>query len=144
MLCRLKFLRGRESENQPDMKPNFEDQQISFQTVIKIAALWELSDHQISMLLGLSSENQLSEIKVTACEENGSEFLNKDSLLRISQLLGIFKCLETLFENSDSADTWLSSPHDNHLFNGKPPIEVMLSDYNGIERVRSYLEHQCA
>ena len=126
------------------MKPNFQDQQISFQTVVKIAALWKLSDHQISMLLGLSSENQFLELKAAANAENGSEFLDEDALLRISQLLGIFKCLETLFKNSDSADTWLSSPNDNHLFNGKLPIEVMLSDYNGIERVRGYLEHQCA
>ena len=126
------------------MKSNFQDQQISFQTVVKIAALWKLSDHQLSMLLGLSSEDQLTELKAAANAENGSEFLNEDALLRISQLLGIFKCLETLFENSDSVDTWLSSPNDNHLFNGKLPIEVMLSDYSGIERVRGYLEHQCA
>jgi hypothetical protein len=124
------------------MKPNFQDQQISFQTVVKIAALWKLPDHQISVLLGLSSENQFLELKAAANAENGSEFLNEDALLRISQLLGIFKYLETLFENSDSVDTWLSSP--NHLFNGKLPIEVMLSDYSGIERVRGYLEHQCA
>ena len=115
-----------------------------FQTVAKIAALWKLSDHQLSVLLGLSSEDQLTELKVASSGGNGSEFLNEDALLRISQLLGIFKCLETLFKNSNSADTWLSSPNDNHFFNGKPPIEVMLSDYNGIERVRGYLEHQCA
>ncbi|MDB2344351.1 hypothetical protein N9V62_06715, partial [Porticoccaceae bacterium] len=93
------------------MKPNFQDQQVSFQTVVKIAALWKLPDHQLSVLLGLSSEDQLTELKVASNEQNGSEFLNEDALLRMSQLLGIFKCLETLFENSDSANTWLSSPN---------------------------------
>ena len=131
------------SQLSPTMK-TAEAHREGFQTVAKIAALWKLSDHQLSVLLGLSSEDQLTELKVASNEQNGSEFLNEDALLRMSQLLGIFKCLETLFENSNSADSWLSSPNDNDLFNGKPPIEVMLSDYSGIERVRGYLEHQCA
>ena len=115
-----------------------------FQTVAKIAALWKLSDHQLSVLLGLSSEDQLTELKVASSGGNGSEFLNEDALLRISQLLGIFKCLETLFRESNTTDSWLSSPNDNHFFDGKQPIDIMLSGYNGIERVRGYLEHQCA
>ena len=115
-----------------------------FQTVAKIAALWKLSDHQLSVLLGLSSEDQLTELKVASSGGNGSEFLNEDALLRISQLLGIFKCLETLFRESNTTDSWLSSPNDNHFFDGKQPIDIMLSGYSGIERVRSYLEHQCA
>ncbi len=74
-------------------------------------------------------------------EQDGS--LGRDTLERISYLLGIWKDLQILFPDPAQADAWLRKPNTAPLFGGHSALERMLSgNVADLFVVRQYLDAQ--
>ncbi len=87
----------------------------------KIAALWKLSVEDQMVLLGLSSESTFHKWKK---QPDGAN-LSKDTLDRISYVLGIYKDLQTLLPNNESADNWVKRSNKATMFAERSPLSVM-------------------
>ena len=69
--------------------------------------------------------------------------LGRDTLERISYLLGIYKALHILFPDPAQADAWLHKPNRSPLFGGQSALERMLSgNVSDLYVVRQYLDAQ--
>ena len=108
----------------------------ALRTFFRIADLWDLSvDDQIT-LLGLSSRSTYFKWK-----REGTDFLPKDTLERISYILGIYKALQILLPEESAADAWVHQPNSALPFAGESALDRMLSG-NVIDLyiVRQYLD----
>ena len=69
--------------------------------------------------------------------------LGRDTLERISYLLGIFKSLQILFPDPQQADGWVNRPNQASLFGGQSALQHMLSgNVADLYVVRQYLDAQ--
>ena len=69
--------------------------------------------------------------------------LGRDTIERISYLLGIWKSLQILFPDPAQADAWLHKPNQAPLFGGHSALERMLSgNVADLYVVRQYLDAQ--
>jgi len=67
----------------------------------------------------------------------------RDTLERISYLLGIYKALQVLLPDTRAADEWVRQPNDAVLFGGRSALERMLSgNVADLYEVRQYLDAQ--
>jgi hypothetical protein len=67
----------------------------------------------------------------------------RDTIERISYLLGIWKSLQILFPDPAQADAWLHKPNQAALFGGHSALERMLSgNVADLYVVRQYLDAQ--
>ena len=64
--------------------------------------------------------------------------LPRDTLERLSNLLGIYKSLQILLPDAAAADAWVRQPNAAPLFAGRSALQQMLagnlSDLNGVRR----------
>ena len=104
-----------------------------------LADKWELSREQAMILLGIDSTSTYANWK-----KGQSGALPKDTLERISYLLGIHKSLRILFSrNIDSVYQWVRKPNGHPFFSGKSALERMLSgNVADLYIVRQYLDAQ--
>lgn len=104
----------------------------------KLAERWKLRVADQRKLLGDPPESTFYKWKR---ERDGA--LSRDTLERISYLLGIFKALAILFPQPDRADAWLRRPNDAPTFGGRSALERMLSgNVADLYVVRQYLDAQ--
>lgn len=104
----------------------------------RLAERWELKVAEQRKLLGDPPESTFYKWKR---EHDGA--LSRDTLERISYLLGIFKALAILFPQPDRADAWLRSPNAAPTFGGRSALERMLSgNVSDLFVVRQYLDAQ--
>ena len=104
----------------------------------KLAGRWELRIVEQRKLLGDPPESTFYKWKR---EQDGA--LSRDTLERISYLLGIFKALAILFPDPARADAWLRKPNSAPTFGGKSALERMLSgNVADLFVVRQYLDAQ--
>jgi hypothetical protein len=69
--------------------------------------------------------------------------LPKDTLERISYLLGIYKALQILLPDARAADAWVRQPNEAPVFGGRSALERMLSGHVAdLFVVRRYLDAQ--
>nr|MBP9763839.1 DUF2384 domain-containing protein [Gammaproteobacteria bacterium] len=67
--------------------------------------------------------------------------LSNDVLERLSYIFGIYKALQILLPNPSIADSWINLASNHPLFNGKKPIDRMLSgQVADLYEVRRYLD----
>ena len=100
----------------------------------RIAELWGLQDKQAAILLGSPSRQTVYNWKKG---EGGA--LPKDTMERISCILGIYKALQILF-SPEQADSWPSKP--NESFDGRSALDQMLvGNVSDLYEVRRYLDH---
>ena len=105
-------------------------------TIFNIFDQWNLDDKQQMKLLGLSNEKTLYNWKKYPEKLQ----LNRDLLERASYILGIFKSLGFLFPDSMLADSWLSTPNNNPVFNGTSPMDRALAgQITDLALVRNFL-----
>ncbi|VXC98090.1 MbcA/ParS/Xre antitoxin family protein [Sphingomonas sp. AX6] len=107
-------------------------------TFRNIARFWELTTDEEMKLLG----PQATDIAET---ERSSEpvGVSKNTLLRISAVFGIYAALESLLPGRSRR--WIRHPNRAELFNGRAPLEMMMSDsLDDLLRVRRYLDAQFA
>ena len=104
----------------------------------KLAERWDLRIVEQRKLLGDPPESTFYKWKR---EQDGA--LSRDTLERISYLLGIFKALAILFPDAPRADEWLRKPNEAPTFGGKSALERMLSgNVADLFVVRQYLDAQ--
>jgi hypothetical protein len=67
--------------------------------------------------------------------------LSRDTLERLSNLLGIYKSLQILLPNAQAADAWLRQPNTAPLFGGRSALARMLAgNVADLNVVRRYLD----
>jgi Protein of unknown function (DUF2384) len=104
----------------------------------RIAELWQLSIAEQLALLGITSRSTYFKWRKEAQPK-----LPRDTLERLSYLLGIYKALQLLVPDTHAADEWIRRPNDAPLFGGKSALERMLSgNVADLYIVRQYLDAQ--
>ncbi|HEX7326132.1 MAG TPA: MbcA/ParS/Xre antitoxin family protein [Rhodanobacteraceae bacterium] len=104
----------------------------------RLAERWQLRVAEQRKLLGDPPESTFYKWK-----REGDGALSRDTLERISYLLGIFKALAILFPQAERADAWLRKSNAAPAFGGKTALERMLSgSVADLFVVRQYLDAQ--
>lgn len=100
----------------------------------RIAAAWRLSvDDQLN-LLGMPPRSTF----YGWIKDPDSARVSRDTLERLSNILGIYKSLQILIPEAEAADNWVRNPNAAPLFGGHSALAHMLagnvSDLNAVRR----------
>ncbi|HUD60329.1 MAG TPA: MbcA/ParS/Xre antitoxin family protein [Acetobacteraceae bacterium] len=110
----------------------------ALRSFFRIAELWKLSVAEQMTLLGITARSTFFQWK-----KHTSVELPKDTLERISYLLGIYKALQILLPDAQAADAWVRQPNHAPLFGGQSALQRMLSgQVADLFVVRRYLDAQ--
>ncbi|MBW8364763.1 MAG: MbcA/ParS/Xre antitoxin family protein [Rhizobium sp.] len=102
-----------------------------------IARDWGLSTDEQMVLLGAPGRSTFFKWK-SAPE---STDLKRDTLERLSYLLGIYKALQILLPDTTAADAWVKKPNSAPLFGGRSALDRMLGgNVADLIAVRQYLD----
>jgi hypothetical protein len=104
-----------------------------------IARDWDLSTEQQIVLLGSPGRSTFYKWK----NAPQAARLPRDTLERLSLMLGIYKALQILLPSDAAADAWIRKPNAAPLFGGASALERMLSgNVSDLYEVRRYLDAQ--
>ena len=110
-------------------------------TFENIISAWNISQAEAMTLLGYDEKTKSTYYKWK--REPTSVKLPKEKLERLSYIFGIYKALQILLPNTNSADEWIKKPNSAPLFNGKSALSRMLSGHVAdLYVVRRYLDAQ--
>lgn len=105
----------------------------------RLADAWELSADERRKLLGDLPSSTYFKYRRTPTAAR----LTRDTLERISHLLGIFKSINVLLPRREAADAWIRRPNVAPLFKGRSALDYLLSgDFAALVDVRRYLDTQ--
>lgn len=103
-----------------------------------LAKAWALSEQEQMKLLGLTSRSTLHSWKTGRVSK-----VSRDTIERISYLLGIFKGINILLPDQKRADAWMRTPNKAPLFGGRSALDRMTSgNISDLYVVRQYLDAQ--
>lgn len=121
---------------QAGSRPDPETAGPALRTFFRIADAWGLSVDEQLVLLGEPSRSTLF-----AWKKRGAERLPRDVLERLSYIFGIWKALQILLPEAESADGWIRRPNRAAPFGGRSALERMLSgNVSDLYEVRRYLD----
>ncbi|MGH7476703.1 MAG: MbcA/ParS/Xre antitoxin family protein [Longimicrobiales bacterium] len=104
----------------------------------RIADAWRLSVDEQLVLLGGPGRSTYYKWRKEAAPE-----LPRDTLERLSYLLGIYKALQILFPEPVRADRWVRAPNSAAVFGGGSALQRMLGGQMAdLYLVRQYLDAQ--
>ena len=110
----------------------------ALRTFFNLAKSWDLSEREQMKLLGLKSRSTLHAWKGGRVSK-----VSRDTLERISYLLGIFKAINILLPDCRRADEWIRLPNKAPLFGGRSALDRMTTGNIGdLYVVRQYLDAQ--
>jgi len=102
-----------------------------------IAQAWGLSAEEQMVLLGSPSRSTFFKWKSAPQTAD----LRRDTLERLSYILGTYKALQILLPDSTASDAWVKKPNTAPLFGGKSALDRMLGGNIGdLLAVRQYLD----
>jgi hypothetical protein len=102
-----------------------------------IARDWDLGAEEQIVLLG--SPGRSTYFKWKQAPETAR--LGRDTLERLSLLLGIYKALQILLPQPSAADTWIKRPNSAPPFGGRRALDRMLAgNISDLVAVRQYLD----
>jgi len=102
-----------------------------------IARDWALNTDEQMVLLGGPGRSTFFKWKSAPTSAD----LKRDTLERLSYLLGIYKALQILLPANTSADAWVKKPNTAPLFGGKSALDRMLGgNVADLLAVRQYLD----
>jgi Protein of unknown function (DUF2384) len=111
---------------------------VGLRAFARIAELWDLSIAEQLTLLGLSSRSTFFKWR-----KEPQVRLPRDTLERISYILGIYKALQLLLPDTRAADEWVRRPNEAAVFGGRSALDRMLSgNVADLYIVRQYLDAQ--
>jgi hypothetical protein len=111
---------------------------VGLRAFVRIAELWQLSIAEQLTLLGLSSRSTFFKWR-----KEPQVRLPRDTLERISYILGIYKALQLLLPDTRAADEWIRRPNEASVFGGRSALDRMLSgNVADLYIVRQYLDAQ--
>lgn len=103
----------------------------------RIAALWQLGIDEQLTLLGNPPRSTYYKWK----KSPEAAQLGRDTLERISYILGIYKALQILLPDRAAADAWIKKPNTAAPFGGRSALQRMLSgNVADLYVVRQYLD----
>ena|SRR5687767_11910962 len=112
--------------------------QALLRTYFNIADAWKLSPREAMTLLGLRSRSTYHLWK-----DGKAGPLSRDTLERISYVLGIYKALQMLLPSGEAADAWMRKPNTAPVFGGASALERLMSgNVSDLYEVRRYLDAQ--
>ncbi|MFM0322255.1 MbcA/ParS/Xre antitoxin family protein [Caballeronia glebae] len=98
---------------------------------------WELSAEEQITLLGSPGRSTYFKWK----QDPESARLARDTLERLSLILGIYKALQILLPDPKAADTWIRRPNAAPPFGGRPALDRLLAgNISDLVAVRQYLD----
>jgi len=104
----------------------------------RIAELWGLSVEEQMRLLGVSATSTFYHWR-----KSPPAVLPRDTLERLSYIVGIYKALQILLPDPRSADGWIRKPNEALVFSGRSALQRMLSgNVADLFVVRQYLDAQ--
>ena len=107
------------------------------QAFARIAALWKLSVDEQLCLLGQPPRSTFFAWR----KSPESARLPRDTLERLSYLLGIYQALQILLPEAAAADAWVRQPNAAAPFHGRSALDRMLAGNVGdLAAVRAYLD----
>jgi hypothetical protein len=110
--------------------------QAGLQAFFNITEGWGLSTEEQRTLLGAPAKSTFFKWKG---ERQGR--LSRDTLERISYIMGIYKALHVLLPSARDADEWVKRANTAPLFGGRPALEKMLAgNVSDLADVRRYLD----
>ncbi|MEX0808997.1 MAG: MbcA/ParS/Xre antitoxin family protein [Dongiaceae bacterium] len=110
----------------------------ALRTFFRIAERWRLTNDEQMVLLGVAARSTFFKWR-----KEGEGTLPRDTLERISYILGIWKALQILLPDERAADEWVKRPNDAPLFGGRSALARMLSGHVAdLYVVRQYLDAQ--
>ncbi len=110
----------------------------ALRTFFNIADLWGVSVVDQMKLLGVTTRSTFFGWK-----KNQDVALPKDTLERISYILGVYKALQILLPDEAAADAWIKKPNEAPIFGGRSALDRMLSgQVADLYVVRQYLDAQ--
>jgi hypothetical protein len=102
-----------------------------------ICRTWKLDADEEIILLGCPRKTTYSSWK----RKPESAVLTRDTLERISYVLGIYKALQVLLPAPESADGWIRKPNHAALFGGGSALDRMLAgNVSDLYVVRQFLD----
>lgn len=103
----------------------------------RIAGSWGLNTEEQMVLLGAPGRSTY--FKWKSAPEAAD--LKRDTLERLSYILGIYKSLQILLPDTTAADAWIKKTNTAPLFGGKSALDRMLGGNTGdLLAVRQYLD----
>lgn len=110
----------------------------ALRTFFRIAELWELSVDDQMTLLGVAARSTFFKWK-----KDPNTVLPRDTLERISYIVGVYKALQILLPDETAADEWVKRPNEAPLFAGQSALDRMLSgQVADLFVIRQYLDAQ--
>ena len=101
-----------------------------------IAEKWGLGEKENLVLLGEPG-------RATYYNRKKGEVgkVSRDTLERLSYIVGIYKALQILIPDKRMADAWIKRENDAPIFGGHSPLQLMLTgQLADLYRVRAYLD----
>ena len=103
----------------------------------RIADAWKLSVDEQIRLLGEPARSTFFGWR----KHPDKTSLSRDTLERLSNLLGIYKSLQILLPDPIAADAWVRKPNHAPLFGGRSALQQMLGgNVSDLNLVRRYLD----
>ncbi len=103
----------------------------------RIAQAWGLSTDEQLVLLGQPARSTFFAWR----KHPERAVLPRDTLERLSNLLGIYKSLQILLPDAAAADAWVRQPHSAAPFGGGSALSRMLAgNVRDLHLVRRYLD----
>lgn len=103
----------------------------------RIAQAWGLTVDEQLRLLGEPPRSTF----FTWRKQPDKASLPRDTLERLSNLLGIYKALQILLPDAAAADAWVRRPNQAPLFGGGTALQRMLAgNVSDLNLVRRYLD----
>ena len=103
----------------------------------RIAEAWGLSVDEQLRLLGQPPRSTYFAWR----KQPDKASLSRDTLERLSNLLGIYKSLQILLPDTAAADAWVRQPNSAAPFGGRSALERMLAgNVSDLNLVRRYLD----
>jgi hypothetical protein len=110
--------------------------QAGLEAFFNITDGWGLSTEEQRTLLGAPAKSTFFKWKG---ERQGR--LSRDTLERISYIMGIYKALHILLPSARDADAWVKRANTAPLFGGRPALAKMLAgNVSDLADVRRYLD----
>ncbi len=108
---------------------------IALKAFFNITKKWRLSSEEEMKLLGVSKSTFYS----WKSKKDGD--LSRDTLERISYVLGIYKALRMLLPTEEAANAWIKKTNNAPLFGGNSALDKLLKgNVADLSDVRRYLD----
>lgn len=109
----------------------------ALQVFFNLSEKWGLQAKEERLLLGDPAESTFYAWKA----DKAASKLSRDTLERISYLMGIYKALNILLPNEQAANEWLKKPNEAPMFSGDTALNRMLAgNVSDLADVRRYLD----